>query len=299
MRRDDEFIRQLEGYLDEFEGATPLPVSVRNEIREQLQTVRPLRSRTDWAAMVAVAAAWIVLVALLGFNLMTPSGRTGGPQTSTLPSHSATPQPTPSPRPSGLYPTGGVTIGRNRLTVDGVPFTFSVPTYRWERFGNISLNKSLYGPQGAEAMIFWTGFPDGMLADPCPNLLSLPVGPSAADVADAVSKAPGTELVRGPSDVSVGGRPAKHVALIVREQVGCDPGFFYTWPDVELGALWTMTDVGTTINVWIVDVDEVRLFIAGEVHRAYRTSPDQVLTEAERNGLEQEIQQIIDSIEFS
>ena len=96
----------------------------------------------------------------------------------------------------------------------------------------------------------------------------------------------GTELVTGPSDVSVGGRSAKHVVLTVREDVGCDPGYFYTWKDIFGGALWPKTNVGYTIRVWIVDVDGTLLFIAGETN-----------TDA-GSGLEQEIQQIVDSIRF-
>jgi hypothetical protein len=177
-------------------------------------------------------------------------------------------------------------IGRHRLTVDGVPFSFRVPTVGWEGFGSISINKSIVGPQGAEAIIFWTSFPHGDYADPCAHLLSPSVGPSAADLAAAVSTAPGTELVRGPSDVTVGGRAAKHVVLTVRENVGCDPGFFYTWQDLEVGALWPETRPGDTIRVWIVDAGGTRLFIEAET------------TEQADSALEQEIQQIVGSISF-
>jgi hypothetical protein len=161
-----------------------------------------------------------------------------------------------------------------------------VPTRGWERLGSISLNKSLSGPQGAGAIIFWTTFPDGVYADPCAHLLSTPVGPSAADLAAAVSTAPGAELVTGPSDVTVGGRVAKHLVLTVREDVGCGPGYFYAWHDVQSGPFWGMTDVGDTIRVWIVDMDGVRLFIGGETRKD--AGPE----------LEQEIQQIVESIRF-
>jgi hypothetical protein len=194
-----------------------------------------------------------------------------------------------------------VPLGR-RITVTekGVTFSFRVPKTvgwsGWERFrslrtdtspgGPISINKSIVGPQGAEASIYWTSFPDGDYADPCVRLLSPPVGASAADLAAAVSTAPGTKLVKGPSDVALGGRPAKHVVVAVRENVGCDPGFFYTWRDVELGALWPTTSVGDTIRVWIVDVDGVRLFIAAAT------------TEQATPALGKEILRIIRSIRF-
>ena len=91
------------------------------------------------------------------------------------------------------------------------------------------LNKSIVGPQGAEAIIYWTSFPDGDYADPCARVLAPSIGRSAADLAAAVAAAPGTKLVKGARNLTLGGHPAKHVVLTVRESVGCDPGFFYSW----------------------------------------------------------------------
>jgi hypothetical protein len=135
-------------------------------------------------------------------------------------------------------------------------------------------------------MIFWTSFPDAEYADPCTRLLHPPDGRSTADLATAVSTARGTELVTGPSDVIVGEHAAKHVVLTVRKRVGCDPGFFYTWEDVKFGALWPTTSVGTTIDVWIVDVAGTRLFIEAET------------TTQAGADLEQETRRIIGSIRF-
>jgi hypothetical protein len=155
----------------------------------------------------------------------------------------------------------------------------------WERFGNISLNKSASGGQDAEAIIFWTGFPDGQ-ADPCANLPTGQDGGSVGDLAAAVASAPGTELVAGPSDVTLGGHAAKHVVVTVRENLGCDPGFFFTWEDEELGALWPETSQGDTIRVWIVQVDGKRLFIEAETNP--EAGPE----------LEQEVERIVSSISF-
>ena len=196
----------------------------------------------------------------------------------------------------GSEPVGPLSATQTiEVTEEGVPFSFRVPA-GWERFssistdksagGPISFNQSVVGPQGAEAIIFWTSFPNGDYANPCARVLSPPVGSSAADLAAAVSTAPGTELVTGPANTTLGGRPAKHVALIVRENVGCDPGFFYTWRDVFGGAFWETTGVGDTIRVWIVDVDGTRLFIEAET------------TKQAVGGLEQEAQQIVESITF-
>jgi hypothetical protein len=183
--------------------------------------------------------------------------------------------------------------------VAGVEFSFRVPAPDWTpgpinrdpdgmgfRTGSLYVSKSTVGPQGAEAVVFWTSLPTGDDADPCGHLRGLAVTPSAADLAAALAKAPGTELVTGPSNVTVGGRPAKLVVLTVRKDVGCDPGFFYTWHDDMLGPFWPGTSVGDTMRVWIVDVAGARLFIEAETTKW--AGPD----------LEREIQQIVESIRF-
>ncbi len=42
MTRDDDFIPQLEAYLDEYEGTNPLPDAVRHAVRAQLSTTRQI-----------------------------------------------------------------------------------------------------------------------------------------------------------------------------------------------------------------------------------------------------------------
>jgi hypothetical protein len=152
----------------------------------------------------------------------------------------------------------------------------------WERFGSTSINKYISGGQDAEAIIFWKTLPSDENADPC---VTLP-GASAADSAAAVASAPGTELVAGPSDVTVGGRAAKHVVVRVREDVGCDPGFFFTWTPPDGGAFWLDTLPGDTIRVWIVDVDGTHFVIEAETRP--NAGPE----------VEQEIQEFIESIRF-
>ena len=188
---------------------------------------------------------------------------------------------------------------RFTFTEDGVRFSFNVAPRPPGAFnpvksiataklpaGPISLNKGVSGAQDAEGIIYWTSFPDGDYADPCARLLSASAGASAAKLATAVSRAPGTKLVNGPSDVTLGGRPAKHMVLTVRKNVGCNPGFFFTWRAVEGGTLWTKTRVGDTIRVWIVTVNTTRLFIAAMTNA--HATPD----------LTKEIQQVVGSIRF-
>jgi hypothetical protein len=231
-----------------------------------------------------VAAAAGLVVAVVGMTLLWPS-----------PSSLATAQPGSSPTAAGIGHVADPRVARYALTEGGIRFSFGVPR-SWERFrslptdtspsGPISLNKSIVGPQGAEAIIYWTSFPDGDYADPCACLLGPRIGPSAAALAAAVSRAPGTRLLTGPSNVTLGGRPAKHVVLAVRK-VGCDPGFFYIWQDVFGGALWPTTEVGVTIRVWIVAVNGTRLFIAAAT------------TEQANARLKREVKRIVESIRFA
>ena len=253
---------------------TPEPGALERQQKRQVRAARNKRfGAFAVAAAIGVVAIVLILVNRPGEDTTTPAGR-----------------------PSTVNPTDP-SAEEHVKTVDGVPFSFSVPASGWERFGSISINKSETGPQGAEAIIYWSSFPGGDYADPygnyarpCTRLLSPPVGRSAADLAEAVSTAPGIQPLAGPTNVSVGGYPAKHMMLIVREDVGCDPGFFYSWRDVYGGALWTSTGGhatrDATMRVWIVDVDGARLFIGAAT-----------TTEAS-SDLEREIQEIVGSIRF-
>jgi len=240
---------------------------------------RPRRSGR-WSSAVLTTAALVAVIAV-GVWLQARDE----PPASANPTHTLEPDPT-SPSPSTFDTIGGVVPARQRLDVDGVHLSYRAPTAGWERFGQISINKSTQGPQGAEAIIFWTTFPDGSTADPCAYLRSRPPDTSVAGLAAALATAPGTALVAGPTDVSVGGRAAKHVVLFVRRHRGCDPGFFYTWHDRRSGAFWPSTDVGTTIRAWVVDVGGSRLFIEAET------------TDQADLGLKNEIVEIIGSIRF-
>jgi hypothetical protein len=183
---------------------------------------------------------------------------------------------------------------RQTVTERGIRFSFDVPQ-GWERFrvatgkhprGPISLNKSVVGPQGAEGIIYWTSFPAGDYADPCAQLLGPSIGRSAAALAVAVAKAPGTKLVEGPSNVALGGHPAKHVVLKIRKNIGCDPGFFYGWANYRLGGAFWHMKVGDTIRVWILPVGGTRLVIEAATNTLATSS------------LRKEIQQIVESIRF-
>jgi hypothetical protein len=191
--------------------------------------------------------------------------------------------------------------GRVSRTVEGIRFSFSVPRSGWEygparriggkfRAGSLFIGLSTTGSQAAEAVIFWTGLHGGGEAAPCARLLSPATRGSTADLATAVARAPGTKVVKRATRVTIGGRPSTHMVLTLLEDLGCDPGFFFTWrprgPRGECwGACWLESSAGDTIRVWIVDVGGRRLFI-------------EAATRDHRKFLAQEIEKIVRSIRF-
>ena len=185
-------------------------------------------------------------------------------------------------------------------TVDGVEFTFTVPAgvenRGWWENGpvvqvgesssgvpvtgvpkQVFISRSLAGGQSAEAGIFWTAFPDGGEAELCRSVLRQDVGGSSADLANAITRAPGIRIVQRPLLTFVGGRPATHVVLKVRNDRGCDPGYFFTWKPSGRseglnqcwGACWITAEVGDTFRVWIVDVEGNRLVLVARMARPW------------------------------
>ncbi len=193
---------------------------------------------------------------------------------------------------------GGSGVGRHWIKVDDVRFSYRVPAGGWERFGSVSLNKSLVGPQGAEGIVYWTAYPDGAYTDWCDRLTSLGRGASNGELADAIASAPGTEVVDGPWSDTLDGQPTKRVVLKIRDNRGCDPGYFYSWNDPLGGALWPETIRGDTISVWIVNVEQTQLFIAAETHKF--TGPRSGFEPRRRvqTSFRREVQGIVESIRF-
>lgn len=292
MQSDHETDRIVQSWLDE--GRTKLPGHILDAVLDQVPTTRQRRSwwlarRTadiDTFAKLAIAAAAVVVITVVGMNLLSADGRVGGSAASPSP----TLRPSPSrPSPGSSPDTGVLTAGRKSVSIDGVLFSLTVPP-GWESFGwdyPNYISKSTVGPQGAEGVVFWTGYPpSGHTAEPCHYLRSQSIEPVVADLAAAVSAVPGTDLLSEPSDMLVGGLAAKHVVIFVREDVGCDPGFFFTYPNLYGGALWPETVPGDTVTVWIVDAGGTLLFIEAKTH------------EDADAALNLEIEQIVNSIQF-
>jgi hypothetical protein len=252
-------------------------------------------------AKLGIAAAAVLVVAVVGYNLLPANGGVGGgPAVSPSPSPSPSHSPTQSLRPEptftvGAFPAAGsLSVGRYAITENGVPFSLEVSTTGWRSDGQQippdggAFTKSSGTPQSVW-MIFWSI--DGVYADPCGHVPGPVLSPSAADLAAAVAGLPATDIITPPSDVTIGGRPAKHVAIRFRDDVGCSPSQYYMWyDDVRCGGddpcyRWVSAS-GQRNDVWIVEVNGAHVWIEAETLDA--ATPETI----------QEVQQMIDSIQF-
>jgi hypothetical protein len=203
--------------------------------------------------------------------------------------------------------------GRISRSAGGVRYSLSVPKTRpswengppWRVSGigatrNFLIRRSLVRGQAAEVMIYWAALPGGgKAAEPCSRLLNPTLARSSMDdLAATLARAPGTELVEAPTRVTFGGRPARYVELVVRENRGCNPGYFFTWPDHLAGALWGRTEPGERIRVWLVDVEGTRLFFVAETKEGFNHPMRPPPSKRQLQSVRREISKIIESIRF-
>lgn len=183
MTRDDEFIGQLEGYLDEYEGLTPLPDAVRDAVRAQLPTTKqigpfsgPMRylsmiTSIPASARYGLVAAVVVAAAALGATFL--GSKSGAPSNPT-----PTPTPLPLAAPWALPAAGPLQAGRhvcaNPFLGPQIPscdlggpsayqmISFTVPNGWASADGFIFKHR---GGANEVALSFWV--PNTIYADPC------------------------------------------------------------------------------------------------------------------------------------
>jgi hypothetical protein len=266
------------------------PIEIVDEVLARLDSTP--RDRLFWPVWryadmntytkLAIAAAAVVVVAFALTRLL-PANGVGGP----LPTPSPTAAPTPTAAVAAFPPSGELAIGRHSITQEGVTYSLNIATSGWESNGTFAIDKAAggIGPTGA-GFIFWTDTPVGIFTDPCAQTKGPALGTSIGDLAAAVAAVPGTKLVGGPTDVTVGGHPAKLVVVTIPEDIGCDPQSFFLWYAPSAGNARFATALGSTYRVWIVDVSGTPIWIDGETFKGADAGPAQA------------IQEIVDSIQF-
>ena len=288
--------RLIRAFLDE--GVVDLPDRVYDTVRADIDQTKQRVLIGPWRepnmntfARLAIAAAAVVVVAIVGINLLPASGGVGGGTAvspSPSPSPTSTPTPSPSTTPAAVFPpSGDLAVGRHAMTLAGVPLTFNVATSGWVSNGEWGIDRSTGTTPDGAGFIFWTAqTPVGVFADPCANRKGPSRGSSAEDLSAAVASLPGIDLVSGPSDVTVGGYPAKQVVITIRDDIGCAPESFNLWYAPREDLARYATEVGSTIRTWIIDVDGTLVWIDAETYKGAGPKPAG------------QIQDIIDSIQF-
>lgn len=277
MTRDDEFIGRLRGYLDEYEGLTPLPEAVRDAVRAQLPTTKQIgpvsglmrdlymNRNADSPARWGLVAAVVIGAVIIGGAVLFGGGgmNVGGTAT---PSPAMTGAAESSPR--ALPRSGPLEPGRYEIPVHGA----TVRALATLGDGWAADAEGTAIVRSHAAIVFGTmGWTYRSECDPAWGDPEPSIGPSVQDLVAAIAEG-GTDR-SAPVPDTVGGFAGWRVELMLVTR--CPDG--------------SMVLLGRPTTVWILDVDEQRVVIEAYIN-AY--DPDDEETSAI-------ISEVIDSVSFA
>jgi hypothetical protein len=242
-------------------------------------------------AKLALGAAAVVVVALLGINFLLPGGPSIGAPGSTA-DPSAAPTSDPSASPPEL-PAGGSTLRAGTYVMapfgepnDAIRFTVTVPD-GWVAGRDQTAIVSETGPEGPDGTALVLIMVNGLYSDPCHDNAAgeqdVLVGPTVEDLAAALQDQSAYEA-SAPTAVALGGYTGLRMDLQLPSDIDfatCDEGQFWVW-DAAPYALGT----GNEWHLWILDVEGARVVVLVE---------DFAATPAQDRAA---MQEIVDSIEI-
>jgi hypothetical protein len=289
MSSERDVTRVVESWLEE--GPALLPDPILDAVVDQLPATH--QRRAGWLARrspimnsniarLGLAAAAVVAAAVLGFSLLRGASNVGGPGATATPSPRATALTSPTPESSQIgWLSGDVAPGRYDVEVNGIAFSFAVAESGWGIDPNYGMLERGPHPPSDPAyrwIAFFNDF-DQVATDPC-NGLAETVGPTVDDFATALTTIPGTDA-EGPTDVTVGGLPAKLVVLTIHDDITCPVNTFYLYGQDSAYP----NSLASVIREWVLEVNGKRY----QIH-ADQAAPDDAITA--------EIERIIGSILF-
>ena len=299
MSSDRDTTRIVRSWLrsDEHESAD----RVLDAVLDRLDTT-PQRRSTWWparrlphmntTAKIAMAAAAVVVVALLGIRFLIPGSSVGGPQVA----------PSPTPIPQSL-PNGGPNLAAGSYVIDEpfpVRITFDVPDgwFSWisnAYIAGVIVDNGVGDGGSGWGTTFW--IVDNVYADPCDpgSQLDPPLGPSVDDLVTALASLPGYEAT-APVDITASGFSGVELELTAPDYgEECPQHRTWTAESSEPRAMLP----GETSRVRVLDVDGVRL-VHIITEYAHTTEYEQELGipyDANAHAADQpELRQILDSI---
>jgi hypothetical protein len=236
MSTDRDTTRLVRSWLEE--GVTALPDRVLDAVLDQVPATHqrrpwwPTRRFADMNtyAKLATAAAAVLLVAVVGYQLLpSKPGLSGG-----VPTPSPSPTPALSPSATPALPTGSLAPGtytQRGTAYTSAPFSFAVPAGWSYADGNIF--KGTHTEAAAVTIDSW--LVDHVYPDACRSSgRSVAVGPTKAELVAALTAQVGVKRT-GPTSVTFGGLPATRFVLAEAAGMpasGCDGGILHIWADV-------------------------------------------------------------------
>jgi len=291
------------------EGQTELPDQVYDAVRDRIETTRQRAVIGSWRTpdvnrylKIGLAAAAVLVIAVVAFNLLPGSPAPGG-EPSATPSASAEPsEAAPSAEPS-VDPVGSTVVWLDGSD-GGLPVTITVPGPGWDptlNFFAIEKNAGSAPPDGAAILAFTNRQAWSVPGDACHSESTLPDTPSATvDELVAALSAQASRDASAPVDITVDGHAGKSITLHVPGDIAysadeftdCDYGQFCTFVDPEMSGQGadacarSAQGPGQIDELWIVEVDGMAVIIDAAY---YEGTPD---------GDVEEMRAIVDSITF-
>ena len=226
-----------------------------------------------------IAAAAVLVVAVVGYQLLPRSDGTAAKPTAT-PSPTAQPSPTAteSPTAAGIppLPEGTLAAGTYRLSPfapETMTIDLTVPDGGWLGGGAISgpVGES-NGPNGVAVLFLRAQAGQTINSDPChwdhdgsgraPQVGDVEVGPTVDDLAEALARSSAYESTT-PVDATLGGYSGKRLELqLVPDPSGCDSydgagDQYFVFGGRE--PQWYAQGGANTWQITIVDVEGTRL----------------------------------------
>jgi hypothetical protein len=263
MPTDRETSRLVRSWLEE--GATALPDRVLDAVLDQVpatpqrRSFGPVRRLPEMNSVVklAVAAAAVVVVAIVGLSFLPRTSGVGGP--------SAPPSLSPSPSPMafavGPLAPGTHTIDDPKLTA--VPFSFTVPA-GWSGRADGYVYKN--GDTEAE-LGFFTYNVTHVYTDACKSEGALTaIGPTVDDLVQALEDQVGSDAST-PVDATLGGYPATRIDMSVPADLDTSvcrnpDALIQIWADAAETSWFAIpVDYDGVGRVYIADVDGQRAVV--------------------------------------
>lgn len=234
MSQHDDVLGRVESYLDDYEGYTPLPESIRDAVRASLPTTqqsgpRPVLERfltmtldLPAPARFGLVAAAALAAAVIGIGYFGGSGNVGDP---------ADPTPTAAPRPASLlgatWVDGSLVPGPYYIDIPEYParIEFEVPAdwWNWHNAARaeesdvhaVLVNSEEIGAANGSAWGIAFAPAGEVRIDPCdPDAGTM--DPSVTESAESLAAAFGTWAdypATSVEDVTIGGYQGKRVEI--------------------------------------------------------------------------------------